>query len=240
MWYNRGMLHTKRLTVLAIAVCAATSIGAQPSGPERESDGETVTVRLPAPDTVGSVTVERAITERRSVRRYAPGALSLAELGQLLFAAQGVTETRTGYRASPSAGATFPLELYAAVGDVDGLSAGLYRYVPAAHELVLVNSADPRDALYGAALRQPMVRDAPVVLVITGVTARTAGRYGERAERYVAMEAGHASQNVYLQATALGLGTVAVGAFDDRSIARALSLPDGEDPLYLMPVGRRE
>ena len=233
------MVHTNRLTALAIAVCAAASIGAQPSGPERESDGG-ATVGLPPPDTAGSVTVERAIAERRSIRRYAPGALSLAELGQLLFAAQGVTEARTGYRASPSAGATFPLELYAAVGEVNGLAAGLYRYVPASHELVLVNSDDPRDALYGAALRQPMIRDAPVVLVMATVTARTAERYGARAERYVAMEAGHASQNVYLQATALGLGTVAVGAFDDRSIARALSLPDGEDPLYLMPVGRRE
>ncbi|TVR62755.1 MAG: SagB/ThcOx family dehydrogenase [Spirochaetaceae bacterium] len=235
------MAHTNRFAVIAIAVCAAaTTVGAQPAGPERESDDETVTVTLPAPDTAGSVTVERAISERRSVRQYAPGALTVAELGQLLYAAQGVTETRTGYRASPSAGATFPLELYAAVGDVDGLSAGLYRYVPASHELVSVSADDVRAALHDAALRQPMVRDAPVVLVMTGVTARTAGRYGERAERYVAMEAGHASQNVYLQATALGLGTVAVGAFDDRSIGQVLGVSADEQPLYLMPVGRRE
>lgn len=220
------------LAALLTASCAA-ALGAQPGGAERQF------VDLPAPDTRGRMALEQSLSLRRSVRSYAPGGLSLAEVGQLLWAAQGVTDPRTGYRTAPSAGATFPMEIYVAVGVVEGVSLGLYRYLPREHRLERLSTGDPRHSLFEAALRQSMVRDAPVVLVITGVTQRTAGRYGERAGRYIAMEAGHVSQNIYLQATAVGLGTVAVGAFDDRRVAEVLGVPRGEEPLYLIPVGRR-
>ena len=217
--------------MLAAILAVAVPVDAGSGDSEREP------VVLPNPDTTGSMTVEQALARRRSVRSYESATLSMVEVGQLLWAAQGETQPRTGYRTAPSAGATFPLELYLVAGRVDGLPPGLYRYRPRHHELEMVSSRDMRNALHSAALRQPMILHAPIVLVITSVTERTAARYGERAVRYVAMEAGHASQNVYLQAIALGLGTVAVGAFDDQEIARVLGLPDGEQPLYLMPVG---
>lgn len=218
----------------ALCLVVVLPVSAQSGGPEREVIG------LPAADTEGSVSLERTLADRRSVRRYAAGALPLEQVGQLLWAAQGETQPRTGYRTAPSAGATYPLEVYLVAGRVDGLSAGVYRYLPRRHEVERVGNEDLRQPLYDAALRQPMVREAPVVLVITGVTERTADRYGTRAGRYVAMEAGHASQNVYLQATAIGLGTVAVGAFDDGQVSSVLGLDSGEQPLYLMPVGRAE
>lgn len=151
----------------------------------------------------------------------------------------GARNNGAGYRTAPSAGATYPLEVYAAVGEVAGRDPGLYRYLPQMHSLEAVFAGDLRDQLYHAALRQQPVRDAPVVLVVTAVPARTERRYGARAVRYVAMEAGHASQNIYLQATGLELGTVAIGAFDDAALSSALELTDGEQPFYLMPVGRR-
>lgn len=195
---------------------------------------------IPLPEVSAAVDMplHRALNERRSIRSYSAATLTVAELGGLLWAAQGITQQHSGFRTAPSAGATFPLEVYAAVGAVDEVPAGLYRYLAADHSLQPLRRDDLRRPLYNAALRQPPVRDAPLVIIITGVNQRTARRYGGRAERYVAMEAGHASQNIYLQATALGLGTVAVGAFDDRSVADLLQLPGGEQPLYLMPVGR--
>ena len=218
----------------ALCLVVVLPVSAQSGGPEREI------IELPAADTEGRVPLERTLAERRSIRRYAGEPLSLEQVGQLLWAAQGETQPRTGYRTAPSAGATYPLELYLVAGRVDGLSAGVYRYLPRRHEVERVGTEDLRQPLYDAALRQTMIREAPVVLVMTGVTERTAGRYGARAGRYVAMEAGHASQNIYLQATALGLGTVAVGAFDDEQISSVLGLDDGEQPLYLMPVGRMQ
>ena len=215
-----------------LALVSAVALSAQPQGGGHS-------VELPPPDTDGRMTLERSLTLRRSIRTYAPGGLKLAELGQLLWAAQGETDPRSGYRTAPSAGATYPIEVYAAVGVVEGLPPGLYRYLPREHRLDRLSADDPRQPLFEAALRQSIVRDAPVVLVVTGVTQRTAGRYGNRAGRYIAMEAGHVSQNIDLQAAALALGTVAVGAFDDRRVATVLGLSRGEEPLYLMPVGRR-
>ncbi len=178
-----------------------------------------------------------AISARRSVRRFAPAPLALAEVASLLWAAAGVTST-DGRRAAPSAGATFPLETYLVAGDVTGLGPGVYRYLPAEHALTPVAGGDRRGALRDAALRQECVGRAPTVVVLAAVEARTGARYGERAGRYVAMEAGHAAQNLHLAAAALGLGSVAVGAFDDGAVATALGLPADHAPLYLLPVGR--
>lgn len=195
---------------------------------------EPVEVKLPAARLVGDLSVEEALALRRSVRAYREEPLTLAELAQLLWAAQGITAD-WGARTAPSAGATYPLQVYVVVGEVTGLEAGLYVYRPAGHHLVRRKAGDLRAELASAALGQGWVRAAPVSLVIVARYERTTGRYGERGVRYVHIEVGHVGQDVYLQAQALGLGTVMVGAFDDQDVKTLLGIE--EEPLAIMPVG---
>lgn len=198
----------------------------------------TAAVALPAPRLDGGVSLERALADRRSVREFARGALTLAQVAQLLWAAQGVTD-RDGARTAPSAGALYPLELYLVAGEVRDLAPGVYRYVPGRHQLEPLAVGDVRHALCAAALAQECVAEGTVVFVFTAVERRTTRKYGPRGVRYVHIEVGHAAQNLALQVAALGLGSVTVGAFDDDAVARLLRLPKGEAPLYLMPVGLR-
>lgn len=192
---------------------------------------------LPPARLVGDMTLEEAIHARRSVRDYTGEPVTLAEVGQLLWAAQGITST-TGARAAPSAGGTYPLELYVVAGAVEGLLPGVYHYRPQRHDLVEWRSQDRRPALAVASLNQAWVRDAAVDIVIAAVYARTTQTYGERGIRYVHLEAGHAAQNICLQAVALGLGSVVVGAFYDEEVQQVLELPVDHEPLYVIPVGR--
>lgn len=196
-------------------------------------------IPLPAGSSDQEMSVGEALKQRRSIREFSRDGLVLDDVAQLLWAAQGITGRR-GLRAAPSAGALYPLELYIVTGDVAGLSPGVYRYRPEKHDLVLVASGDRRKPLASAALRQNWVRRAPAVLLITGVYKRTMAKYGQRGRRYVHMEVGHAAQNVYLKATARGLGTVMVGAFDDKQVQKVLSLPADHEPLGLMPIGRKQ
>ncbi|MEJ2361620.1 MAG: SagB/ThcOx family dehydrogenase [Gammaproteobacteria bacterium] len=196
------------------------------------------TIQLPAPGLSGQQSLEALLQRRHSVREYSDQALTLAQLGQLLWAAQGITHG-SGYRTAPSAGALYPLELYAVVSHVTGLSKGIYHYQPGGHALVKTEDGDIRNDLAEAALSQASVAQAPVVIVFTAVLARTEKKYGPRAQRYVDIEVGHAAENLFLQAGALGLGTVDVGAFDDEGVARVLQLPPDRNPLLLMPVGRQ-
>lgn len=193
-------------------------------------------LELPEPRLDGHVSLEASIRERRSVREFSNRPLSLADVGQLLWAAQGVT-SGDGGRAAPSAGALYPLELYLVAGDIESLPAGLYRYQPRGHRLQEHADGDLRSALAQAALGQSWVRRAPAVLVIAAVYERSEKKYGQRARRYTRIETGHVAQNVYLQAVALGLGTVIVGAFDDAEVRHVLNLPGDHSPLALMPVG---
>ncbi len=180
---------------------------------------------------------EDLLWRRRAVRAFMSEALSLQHCAQLLWAAQGISDP-TGLRTAPSAGARYPLEVLLVVGQVTGLDTDIYRYEPAGHALTAHMGGDQRAALAKAALGQGWVAQGAVVLVITAVYQRTARKYGhERAPRYVHLEAGHAAQNVCLECTALGLGTVPVGAFDDDAVKRVLRLPDEFEPLYLLPVG---
>ena len=196
-----------------------------------------IKIILPQPRYDGDVSVEEAILHRRSVRDYTDQALNLHEVAQLLWAAQGITDQR-GFRAAPSAGATYPLEVYIVTGNVEGVAPGIYRYEPQAHKLLKVVDGDKREALAVAALDQEWVAQGAINIVIAAIYERTTGRYGQRGIMYVHMEAGHAAQNVYLQAVALNLGTVVIGAFHDDQVAKILELPDNEVPLYIMPVGR--
>lgn len=198
---------------------------------------ERTVVALPEPRLTGEVPLEKALHDRRSVRDYTGASLTLAEVGQLLWAAQGIT-TDWGGRTAPSAGALYPLEIYLVAGDVENLAAGVYRYQPSGHQLIGVRDGDVRSESADGALGQSCVRDGAIDIVIAAVYERTARKYGDRATRYVHMEAGHAAQNVCLQATGLGLGAVTVGAFDDSRLAQVLGLAQDEVPLYIIPVGR--
>jgi len=188
-------------------------------------------IALPSPARSGHLSLEQALARRRSVREFSDKPLSDQDLSQLLWAAQGITHLED-LRTAPSAGALYPLELYLVN------AAGFHRYDPQHHELHRRSERDLRPALYRAALEQA-VREAPAVFVITAIYERTARKYGDaRSPRYVHMEAGHAAQNLLLQAVALGLGAVPIGAFHDAQVQKVLGLPTEEQPLYLIPTGR--
>jgi SagB-type dehydrogenase family enzyme len=187
-------------------------------------------IALPAPRLKGEMSLEETLAARRSVREFTEEELTMEEISQLLWAAQGITAAWGG-RTAPSAGALYPLEVYVATVD------GLYHYVPQGHKAVVESKADLRSKLWQAGLNQNAIREAPAVFVITAVYARTAKKYGERAERYVRLESGHAAQNLLLQAVALGLGGVPIGAFYDGQVQSTLSLPSDHEPLYLIPIG---
>ena len=193
-------------------------------------------IKLPEPVKDSNTALETALQERRSVRSYTDQALTLAEAGQLLWAAQGVTRPG-GYRTAPSAGALYPLEVYLLASQVDGLQAGLYHYRPETHTLQIRWVGDKRSGLSEAALSQESIADAPATIAITAIYLRTTRKYGQRGEQYVHMEVGSAAQNIYLQAVSLELGTVFIGAFYDDQVQAVLGLAKDEIPLCLMPVG---
>jgi SagB-type dehydrogenase family enzyme len=191
---------------------------------------------LPQPRTNSEISVEHCLLKRRSVRSFRNAALSLADISQLLWAAQGIA-AEGHLRTAPSAGALYPLEVYLVAGNVDGLEPGGYHYRPGRHELVLIKAGDFRRELDRAALGQDYVANGAAIILFAAVYARTSAKYGQRATRYVHFEAGHAAQNVCLQATALGLGAVTVGAFEDDEVKRVVALMDSCEPVYLMPIG---
>ncbi|MFC1560023.1 SagB/ThcOx family dehydrogenase [Candidatus Margulisiibacteriota bacterium] len=188
-------------------------------------------VKLPNPAVSGKMSVEEAINNRRSVRQFKEEALSMEHISQLLFAAQGITNKYPPYRAAPSAGATYPLELYIVMED------GTYQYQPKKHRLKLIIKKDLRTDLAKAALGQAVVAKAPMDIVICADYRRTIRRYKERGERYVHMEAGHVAENIHLQAAALKLGSVPIGSFHDDDIKLLLNLHKSLTPLYIIPVG---
>jgi SagB-type dehydrogenase family enzyme len=197
------------------------------------------TIRLPQPRLDSGVSVERALQQRRSARNFGAAAITLDETAQLLWSAQGITHP-DGLRAAPSAGALYPLELFLVAGNVTGLEPAVYRYSPSGHALTLVAQGDLRASVAQAALGQQWMQKAPAILVFCAVEKRTTRKYGNRGISYIYIEAGHAAQNVFLQAQALGLGAAAVGAFNEAQTASLLHLPGEQKPLYLMPAGRVE
>jgi len=197
-------------------------------------------IHLPSPRQKGVASLEEAITRRRSVRDFSPASLSQEQLSQILWSAQGITDTRSRYRAVPSAGATYPLEILVVCGQnsVDGIGEGVYHYNPGDHSLTLHHKGDIRFELARTALNQKYIYEAPLDIIICALYERTSQGYGSRGERYVHIEVGHAGQNIYLQATALGLATVAIGAFHDEQVREVLRLDKQYRPLYIMPVGK--
>lgn len=190
------------------------------------------TIQLPEPVHRGVVSLEEALAKRRSVREFSPVQLTERQLSQLLWALQGINRP-DGYRTAPSSGAFHPLEVYVVI------PSGFYHYVPAGHRLDLISAVDFRPALYRVAFEQESIKEAGTVFVIAAVFERTAQKYGKaRATRYIHMEVGHAAQNLFLEVAAFGLGAVPVGAFQDAEVKKVLSLPQDQEPLYLIPVGK--
>jgi SagB-type dehydrogenase family enzyme len=221
----------KPASLLAAVLAGALVLMMQGNSTKTPSRAENASHQLPTPQKKGGMSVAEALARRRSQREFADRALSLEHLSQLCWAAQGITDQDQGYRTAPSAGALYPVSVFLVDRD------GVYEYEPRQHVLRQVTSGDPRKQLQAAALDQPCVGAARLCLVIAVDVARSASKYGRRAERYCLLEAGHVAQNILLQGTALGLGGVPVGAFDDRKVASILHLPQHLTPVYLLPLG---
>jgi len=224
-WFAAGIL-----LMALLAGCQASEPTPRPTITIRVALAEAKEIRLPAPRMKGPLSLEETLSRRRSIRAYTEKQLSLEDIAQLFWAAQGMTRSWGG-RTAPSAGALYPLEIYAATAE------GVYHYLPAGHRAEVTLQEDIREELWSVGLRQEALRQAPVIFIITAIYQRTEGKYGARAERYVKIEAGHAAQNLLLQAVALDLGAVVIGAFYDEEVAAALRRPAEEEPLYLIPVG---
>jgi len=215
-------------------------------------DAETKIVPLPNPRYDSETSVEKAMAMRRSTRTFPQESLSLSDISQILWAAQGITfkteklptrwnpkyEWQGGYRTAPSAGALYPMELYLVAANIKGLPQGVYKYIPKNHSLRNVFAGDKRTAIYGAALKQNAIQEAAALIVMAAVYERTSFKYGARAERYVHMEVGFIGENICLQGAALGIGTVMIGAFQDEELKKVLDLPQDESPLAIMPLGK--
>jgi SagB-type dehydrogenase family enzyme len=198
-------------------------------------------MKLPQPHTIGQVSLEEAIKRRRTIRSFSSASLTLDQLSQLLWAAQGITEERGFKRAAASGGALYPMDIYAVVGRaaVEGLQPGIYHYEPEGHTISLLLEGDLREYLARASLHQMWMARAPLNLVVTAEYSRITSKYGERGVRYALMEAGHVSQNIFLQAEALGLGAGIVGAFHDDEVIQVMKILQSHEPLLIMPVGNR-
>lgn len=198
-----------------------------------------VQIKLPKPISKGEMSLDEAISKRRSIRIFKADCISLAQLSKLLWSAQGITESG-GYRTVPSAGATFPLEIFTVSGEqtIEGLSAGICHYKANKHTLILNLKGDFRNKLVEAALGQYSIATAPLCIVVCAEYSRTTNIYGQRGERYIHMEVGHAGQNISLQAIALGLASVMIGAFNDKEVCEVLKLNQQLRPLYIIPVGK--
>lgn len=194
-------------------------------------------IKLPKPQYDSNVSIEETLLKRRSIRSYKSEPLAIAEISQLLWSAQGVTN-RKGFRTAPSAGALYPLEVYIAAGNVTDLDAGIYKYYPHRHEIVNTVKGDKRSELCRAGLGQSSIKNAPAVMVFCAVFERVTGSYEKRGIQYVHMEVGHAIQNVCLQAISLGLGSVIIGAFNDYDVKEVMNFELDEHPLLILPVGK--
>jgi SagB-type dehydrogenase family enzyme len=231
-------LIVKIALIISLSLAGLASACSSQPNSDPYTPGSGNTIALPEPRSDSDTSVESALLNRRSIREYRDEPLALAEVSQLLWAAQGITHPN-GYRTAPSAGALYPLEVYLLAGNVSDLPQGVYRYLPGENALAQVLTGDHRQALCEAALNQSAVQDAAAVLVIAAVYERTTVKYGQRGHQYVHMEVGSAAQNVYLQAVALDLGSVFIGAFHDEVVKSVLQLGDDEVPLGIMPVGKK-
>jgi SagB-type dehydrogenase family enzyme len=228
------------LILLILPGCVGTNLVpiSLPTPSTSSSSPLASSIKLPAPNVKGPISLEESLQNRRSIREYTTKPLKIEEVSQLLWAAQGITSD-SGGRTAPSAGALYPLKVYLVAGNVENLPAGIYEYSPQQHELISLVNGDMREKLSNAAVEQASVKKAAIDIVISSIYERTTLKYGNRGIQYAQMETGHAAQNICLQATALDLGAVTVGAFYDNQVKAVFGMPANESPLYIIPVGKK-
>ncbi len=193
-------------------------------------------IKLPNPKLKSKISLEEAIIRRKSLRAYTKSPLSLKEISQLLFAGQGLL--KESRRTTPSAGAFYPIEIYLSALRITGLFSGLYQYLPNGHKLKKITSANRMAKLAEAAFGQIWVKNASAVIIICGDFKKTTGKYQDKGRDFVTMEAGHAAQNISLQAAALNLGILCVGGFNEEEVKKTLNIEKNKKVFYLMPVGK--
>ncbi len=242
MKYNLLLIF---LSILFLSACHKKHQTSALNEDIKKLDTIPLTYLLPTPDTLGKLTLEETLNQRRSRRNFQNKALTDKEISQILWASYGISMPRNDYkflrgglRTTPSAGALYPLEIYILIGNVNTIEVGVYKYISDGHKIEKIDDQDKREALCSAALNQEMIKTAPAVLFYSAIYERTTDKYGNRGrERYVCMDLGHSAQNVYLQAEALHLGTCGIGAFNDEEVKKVMDLPQAEEPLYIMPIG---
>jgi SagB-type dehydrogenase family enzyme len=202
------------------------------SSQAQEQKTATGVIDLPQPVTDGSISIEKALSERRSVRSYSDKPLSLTDVSQILWAAQGITEPKRGLRTAPSAQASYLMKIYLLAGKVTDISMGMYQYQPLGHRLVKIADGDIKTTLYNAAPQKP-INNAPAAIVITGLSKKAKNPF------WIYLEAGHIAQNICLESVSRNIGTLTMAGFNPEEVKKALKLPDDEQPVYIMPIGRK-
>jgi len=235
-------LKLKTISFFILSVFISTSIMSQNIAAVK-SLKDTVKIKLPNPSLKGTISVEQALAKRRSVREYKDTSLTLQDVSQILWSAYGITDTikdkGIGLHTAPSAVAIYPLTIYLVAGKVKDLPAGIYRYNPKGQSLTLLKSGDFRADLSTASRGQKMIKDAPIDIVYSADTVLMTKRFGAKSGMsFIDLDLGHSAENVYLQATALGLGTCAVGGFVAVQVSSVIKMPANEKTVYIMPVGK--
>lgn len=231
------MRHRQLITVILIAI---TTIGLTIFyyALKAHHTNVHITIHLPKPMLTSNTSVEQALAARRSIRQFTNQPITLQQIAQLMWAAQGITSPN-GFRTAPSAGALYPLEVYVVAKQVSGMEMGVYHYLPATHTLEQLSTADKMNDLYLASGKQTPLQQCAAAIVITGEYTRTTKKYGPRGMRYVQLEAGHAAQNIELEAVSVHLGAVTMGGFSDDMVIDTLAIPATQTPLYIIPIGNK-
>eukprot|EP01124_Arcella_intermedia_P010640 TRINITY_DN17160_c0_g1_i1.p1 TRINITY_DN17160_c0_g1~~TRINITY_DN17160_c0_g1_i1.p1 ORF type:complete len:266 (-),score=70.14 TRINITY_DN17160_c0_g1_i1:11-700(-) len=203
--------------------------------------GSNIEITLPPPCHDGTVSLEHTLKIRRSAHNFnSLKPLTLAQLSQLLWAAQGVTKIDVDgdtYHTAPSGGSMQPLDIYALIGNIPGISPGAYHYIPRTHKLIQTASGEHREVVSKLSCNQEWMARAPVIFLITGEYQRSAAKYGAAGKQYTIIEVGHVGQNIFLQSMALGLACAIIGAFQEDNIIKLLNIPQNHIPYSIMPVG---
>lgn len=194
------------------------------------------TIALPKPKLTSTMAVEEALAERRSRRVYSEEPVTVAELSQMLWAGQGITDPVGNKRTAPSARSVYFFTIFVVVRDVEGLEPGLYEYLPVEHALGDMQMPTAGDALAESGVQEGAVK-APVVFLLSSAYGKGAESMKAGAKSSALLEGGHIGQNLYLQAESLQMATVAMAGFDSAKVGSALKLDPAETVVYIYPFG---